>query len=90
MKFWLVTLLNVAMSGCATQTTVAYRGNPMDRCSMVAEQRERDGAANGYDQSLQKAVYRDTYADCVKWNAAHDIGTIDRRSQPLESRVPPM
>ena len=73
MKFWLVALLGAAVSGCASPQTDAYRGNPMDRCSMVADQRMRDGAANGYDEPLQRAVFRDTYADCVKWNAAHTI-----------------
>jgi hypothetical protein len=82
MKFWLVMLLSVAVSCCATHENIAYRGNPMDRCSMVAEQRERDGALNGYDPSLQKTVYRDTYADCVKWDAQHGIGKTIRGRQP--------
>jgi hypothetical protein len=81
MKLWLVTLMSVAVSGCANEN-IAYRGNPMDRCSMVAEQRERDGALNGYDPSLRKAVYRDTYADCVKWDAKHGIGKTNRGRQP--------
>jgi hypothetical protein len=73
MKLWLVALSGLALCGCATQETDAYRGNPMDRCFMVAEQRMRDGASNGDDERLQHIVFRYTYADCVKWNAAHAI-----------------
>ena len=73
MKFWQVALLGAVLSGCATQKSAGYRGTPADRCSMVAQQRMQDGALIGYEEGLQKAIYRDTYADCVKWDAAHAI-----------------
>lgn len=72
MKFLAVMLLSAAVSGCSTHQTITFRADPMDRCSTIAEQRADDGASNGYDQNLQKSVYRDTYADCVKWDAKYD------------------
>jgi hypothetical protein len=73
MKFLLLALLGVAVSGCATQKIVDYNATPADNCSIVAEQMMQDGALRGYNLGLQKAVYHDTYTDCVKSNATHDI-----------------
>ena len=73
MKFWTMALLGVALGGCAGQQTAGYRRAPADHCSMVAEQRMQDGGLMGYDEQLQKAIYRDTYADCVRWDTAHAI-----------------
>jgi hypothetical protein len=73
MKFWLVALLGVALGGCQTHKVNAGREKLTDSCSIVAEQRAQDGALNGYDEQLQTLVFRNTYADCVQWNAAHSI-----------------
>jgi hypothetical protein len=43
-------------------------------CEAVATARADDAAANGKDEDLQKAVQDGTYADCVKWEAAHPGG----------------
>jgi hypothetical protein len=89
MKFWLVALLGFTVSGCVTHKTAAYRGSPMDHCSMVAEQRARDGALNGYNEDLQRRVFIDAYADCEKEEATYKI-RLDLRSLPQEPQDPPM
>jgi hypothetical protein len=73
MKFLFLTLLGVAVSGCAAEKIVNNDATPAESCSMVAEQTMQDGAMRGYNLGLQKAVYHDAYADCVKMNASHDI-----------------
>lgn len=65
-------VLSVALAGCAS-TDQAVRAKPADGCSIVAEQRMRDGALNGYDEKLQKFTYAHTYKDCVKWNLSHGV-----------------
>lgn len=72
MTFRGVFFASIALAGC-TSTSAEVRIRPDDECSIIAEQRMRDGALNGYDQKLQKAVYDHTYTDCVRWNAAHSI-----------------
>lgn len=72
MKLKTAALLTVALTGCA-DTDKEARTGPADACSVVAEQRMRDGALNGYDRRLQKFTYDYAYADCVKWNRAHGI-----------------
>jgi hypothetical protein len=72
MKLRGVLLASIALAGCAS-TNVEISNRPDDECAIVAEQRMRDGALNGYDPQLQKAAYEHTYADCVRWNAAHSI-----------------
>ena len=73
MKFSILVILSTALGGCAAQHTAVYRGTPADHCAMVAQQRMEDGGLMGYDEQLQKAIYRDTYADCVRWDSAHAI-----------------
>jgi len=89
MKFWLVALLGFTVSGCATHRTAAYRGSPMDRCSMVAEQRAQDGALNGYNEDLQKRVFIDTYVECEHQEAAYKF-RIDLSKPSVEPQAPPM
>jgi hypothetical protein len=58
------------VGGCArTGPFVAPAHLASKRCAKVAEDRTMDGRVNGYDEQLQQAVFRDTYADCVKWEA---------------------
>ncbi len=37
-------------------------------CRDVANARTRDTADQGFDTSIQQAVYDHTYADCVRWS----------------------
>ena len=72
MKLKAAALLSVALAGCASTDKVT-RSKPANACSVVAEQRMRDGALNGYDRQLQKFMYDHSYADCARWNLAHGI-----------------
>ncbi len=40
-------------------------------CKSVADQRERDAEANGYDSDLQQQVYAGTYKTCMDWEGTH-------------------
>ena len=80
MKFWLVALLGFAVNGCTTPKTVSatdYRGDPVDFCSIVAEQRMQDAAIFGHDDRTQKHVFVDVYADCKKKETRYQLW-IDR------------
>ena len=72
MKLKAAAFLSVALAGCASTDKVT-RTELADACSVVAEQRMRDGALNGYDRQLQRFTYDYSYADCVKWNLAHGV-----------------
>lgn len=71
MKRLLIAMAAVlSVGGCArTNAFVAPEHLTSKRCAKVAEDRTMDGRVNGYDEQLQQAVFRDTYADCVKWEA---------------------
>lgn len=70
MRAMVAFVLSAMVAGCArTEDIVVIK--PNDVCSAVAARRMEDSALNGYDRRLQKIVYDHTYADCVKWNAAH-------------------
>jgi hypothetical protein len=73
MKLLLAALLAFTVFGCASPKTVAYQENAMDRCSMAAEQRMQDGAANGYNEGMQKRVYIGALADCKKEQASYTM-----------------
>lgn len=73
MKILLLATLGVLLGGCETQKPLTHEGIPTDSCSLVAEQRMRDAAANGYDSDLQNVIFHGVYNDCVKWKAAHSI-----------------
>lgn len=72
MKSIAAAMLSALLAGCAG-TEDAARTTPVDGCSIVAEQRMRDGALNGYDRKLQNFTYAHAYNDCVKWNLAHGV-----------------
>ncbi|HEX4157743.1 MAG TPA: hypothetical protein VHY79_04650 [Rhizomicrobium sp.] len=40
-------------------------------CLAVAKQRAEDAAASGLDRDTQKIVNDGTYANCMRWEAAH-------------------
>lgn len=40
-------------------------------CRSIAAQRSADGVYMGMDEDAQKREYDLTYADCMKWEAAH-------------------
>jgi hypothetical protein len=73
MKYLLLSLLGVAVSGCATENIANYNAKPAESCSIAAKQLMQEGAMKGYSLGVQKAVYQYTYDDCVKSHAAYDI-----------------
>ena len=46
-------------------------GAAIRHCQSIAAQRSADGAYMGMDEDAQKQEYDLTYADCMKWEAAH-------------------
>ena len=36
-------------------------------CNEAAQARSTDAARQGFDETVQRTVYNDTYADCVAW-----------------------
>ena len=66
---WLVMGSVIAcVSGCASNDPPLphLASQP---CAKVAESRMNDARVNGDDAAAQNAVFRFSYADCVKWEA---------------------
>jgi hypothetical protein len=54
------------------QATATVTGESSIRhCQSVATQRAADGSYMGMDEDAQKQEYDLTYADCMRWEAAH-------------------
>ena len=82
MKLWLVSLLAIAVSGCAEQNTATtYRAHPTDYCSTVAQQRVQDETFQGHSEDVQKRIFADTDAACRKEEAGY-VTRIGLRKSP--------
>lgn len=61
----------LALTGCGLSAPDEQHLPPMPdpRCAAAARERAADAAINGYDESLQRRVARDSYAICMRDHA---------------------
>lgn len=72
MRLFFLSLAFIGLGGCETISHRAPERHFLSaKCKLVAQSREQDAAANGYEPDIVAAVFEGTYADCVKWYATH-------------------
>jgi hypothetical protein len=66
--------LVAALAGCAHEDMSDRRDIsrlPSRSCANTAQERTQDAKLMGYGSELLGKIFEGTYADCVRWDAAH-------------------